>query len=153
MIFLPARGSLPVFNPLPPLLVKTFFSRLSLVLFILLPVLVTAAEKKPAETAPAKVAGRWDFSVDTSAGSGNPTFTFKQDGATITGTYEGAFGSAPLSGSVNGKNIRFTFNVDADGSKALVEYEGRVDGKTMKGTVKIGSLGEGTFTATLAKAE
>jgi hypothetical protein len=132
--------------------VKKFLPLIPLCWFLLFPALATAAEK-PAETRPAKVTGRWDFSVDTSAGSGNPVFTFKQDGAAITGTYEGAFGSAPLTGSVDGNKIRFTFNVDADGSKAVVEYEGTVDGKTMKGTVKIGTLGEGTFTATRAKAE
>jgi hypothetical protein len=52
---------------------------------------------------------------------------------------------------VIGNEIRFTFKVEGDGSKELVEYAGTIDGKSMKGTVKIGSLGEGTFTGKLAK--
>jgi hypothetical protein len=114
---------------------------------------VAIAADKTAEPAPAKIAGRWDFTVDTSAGSGNPVFTFKQEGAALTGTYDGAFGISPLTGSVYGNTVRFTFTVDADGAKTLVEYEGTITGKTMKGTVKIGSLGEGTFTAVFAKPE
>jgi hypothetical protein len=121
---------------------KTFISLL-LVALIASANLVRAADK--AEPAAANVAGVWEFSVDTTAGSGNPTFTFKQEGERITGTYSGAFGTSPLVGSVIGNEIKFTFKVDGDGEKALVEYAGTVDGKTMKGTVKIGTLGEGTF--------
>jgi hypothetical protein len=101
---------------------------------------------KAADVKPANVAGVWEFAVDTTAGSGNPEFTFQQDGGKITGTYNGAFGRASLEGTVTGKDIKFTFKVDADGKKELVEYVGTVDGETMKGSVTIGTLGNGTFT-------
>ena len=47
----------------------------------------------------ADVTGTWDFSVDLDAGSGNPTFTFKQSGEKLTGHYSGALGEADLAGT------------------------------------------------------
>ena len=36
--------------------------------------------------------GAWTFTVNTSAGSGTPTITLKQDGETLTGHYSGQLG-------------------------------------------------------------
>src|SRR5712691_2055057 len=49
----------------------------------------------------ADVSGKWNFQVNLDAGSGSPTFTFKQDGETLTGAYAGRLGSAKVSGAVN----------------------------------------------------
>ena len=38
------------------------------------------------------VTGKWAANVETSAGSGAPNFTFKQDGEKLTGHYVGTFG-------------------------------------------------------------
>ena len=35
------------------------------------------------------ISGNWEFNVETAAGSGSPSFVFKQDGEKITGTYSG----------------------------------------------------------------
>src|SRR5713101_1513454 len=53
----------------------------------------------------ADVSGKWNFQVNLDAGSGSPTFTFKQDGETLTGAYAGRLGSAKVSGAVNGDRI------------------------------------------------
>jgi hypothetical protein len=108
---------------------------------------ITAQEKK--ETA--NVAGTWILEVETSAGSGTPTFTFKQDGEKLEGTYEGTFGTAKVNGTVKGNNITFGFKADAQGTAIEVVYEGIVEKDTMKGTVKLGELGEGTFTGARKK--
>ena len=55
------------------------------------------------------VTGKWTFTVETSAGSGTPTVTLKQDGEKLTGTYSGALGEAKLTGSVKGDAIEFSF--------------------------------------------
>jgi hypothetical protein len=59
------------------------------------------------------VTGKWAFNVETSAGAGTPTFTFKQDGEKLTGHYTGTFGEADLTGTVKGADITFSFTVDA----------------------------------------
>ena len=93
------------------------------------------------------VTGKWAFAVETSAGSGTPTFTLKQDGEKLTGHYSGLLGEAELTGTVKGQAISFTFTVDVDGNKIDVTYAGTVEGKdAMKGTVKLAGVGEGTFT-------
>ena len=93
------------------------------------------------------ITGDWSVTVETSAGSGTPTFTFKQDGETLTGTYKGQFGESPLTGSVKGADIKFTIKINAQGQDLTIEYAGKIESKdSMKGTVKLGELGEGTWT-------
>ncbi len=93
------------------------------------------------------VTGKWAFNVETSAGAGAPTFTFKQDGEKLTGHYTGTFGEADLTGTVKGADITFSFTVDAQGTALKETYTGTVDKDTMKGKLVIEGLGEGTFTA------
>jgi hypothetical protein len=92
------------------------------------------------------VTGKWAFNVETSAGAGAPTFTFKQDGEKLTGHYTGTFGEADLTGTVKGADITFTFTVDAQGTALKETYTGTVDKDTMKGKLVIEGVGEGTFT-------
>jgi hypothetical protein len=105
-----------------------------LALFLLTAVLALAAD----------VTGTWSGSVVLTAGSGNPKMEFKQTGETLTGTYHGTFGDAPLKGTVKGDKIEFTFGTDA----AQAKYSGTIDGKKMSGLVDYGELGTGTFTLT-----
>ena len=97
--------------------------------------------------ADANVAGEWDFTVESPAGTGTPHFSLKQDGGKLSGTYQGAFGESPVSGTVKGNEVSLVFQVDAQGMNLDVSYSGTVEGESMKGTVKLGDLGEGTFTA------
>ena len=92
------------------------------------------------------VTGTWDFQVETGQGSGAPVFTFKQEGEKLTGDYKGTFGEAPVTGTVKGAKIEFSFKVTGDIS-ATIAYTGTIEGETMKGSVKLGDLGEGTWTA------
>lgn len=94
------------------------------------------------------VTGEWAFTVQTDQGGGNPTFTFKQDGEKLTGKYSGTFGTADLTGTVKGNAITFTFNIDAQGQQATATYKGTVEKTTMKGTMDIAGMLNGTFTAT-----
>ena len=109
--------------------------------------LVLALSPVGAAQAKVDVTGKWAFSVETSAGAGAPTFTFKQDGEKLTGHYTGTFGEADLTGTVKGADITFSFTVDAQGNALKETYTGTVDKDTMKGKLVIEGLGEGTFTA------
>lgn len=94
----------------------------------------------------ADVSGTWAVSVETPAGSGTPTFVLKQEGEKVTGTYTGQLGEAPVTGTVKGSAIEFSFDLTVQGTALHVTYAGTVEGATMKGTVKLGELGDGTFT-------
>jgi hypothetical protein len=95
------------------------------------------------------VSGKWIFTVETSAGSGMPTVTFKQEGEKLTGHYSSqTFGEVDLTGTVKGDAITFMFGADVQGTHLDVTYSGTIEGKdSMKGKVNLGGLGEGTFTA------
>ncbi len=98
----------------------------------------------------ASISGTWNAKVDLGGQGGTPTFVLKQDGEKLTGTYSGALGDAPLTGTVKGNAVMFDF--DAQGAK--VHYEGKLnaDGTQMEGTCDYGGQASGTFTAT-KKAE
>jgi hypothetical protein len=107
---------------------------------------VAMSAVRGAAQAKADVTGKWAFNVETSAGAGQPTFTFKQDGEKLTGHYTGTFGEADLTGTVKGADISFAFTVDAQGTALKETYTGTVDKDTMKGKLVIEGFGEGTFT-------
>ena len=93
------------------------------------------------------VTGTWLLQVETAQGGGSPTFTFKQTGDKIEGTYEGTFGkSDKVKGTVTGNKVQWSFTADAQGTQLNIVYNGTVEKDTMKGTVTLGDLGEGTFT-------
>jgi hypothetical protein len=94
------------------------------------------------------VTGKWIFTVETSAGSGTPTVTLKQDGEKLTGHYSSMqLGEADLTGSVKGKEIAFTFMANVLDMQIPVSYTGTIEGKdALKGKIVITGLGDGTFT-------
>ena len=94
------------------------------------------------------ITGEWAFTVQTDQGGGTPSITFKQDGEKLTGKYTGQLGAADLTGTIKGNDVKFTFTIDVQGQQAPVSYAGTVEKNTMKGTLDIGGMATGTFTAT-----
>ena len=97
----------------------------------------------------ADLTGKWSATVETDAGSGAPSFTLKQSGDALTGTYSGQLGDAPLNGTVKGDAVEFSFKVSPGGDAITVVYKGKITGpRELKGSVDLGGMGTGTFTAT-----
>ena len=106
-----------------------------------------AAVEAARQEAPANVAGEWQLTIDTGQGTGTPTVTFQQDGEKLTGTYSSqVFGEQKVTGSVKGNAITFGFTATLEGNSFEITYTGTVEKDTMKGKVKLGDVGEGTFT-------
>jgi hypothetical protein len=111
----------------------------NLLLFALIPMAALAHD----------ITGKWMFQVDTDAGSGSPTFVFKQAGEALTGTYSGLFGSAELTGAVKGDHVEFSFEAGPDGQKAKIVYKGKIESAAkMQGSADLGGMGSGTWSAT-----
>ena len=110
---------------------------------------VFCAAAVSAQNSKIDVTGKWTFTVQTDAGSGTPTVTLKQDGEKLTGHYSSQnLGEADLTGTVKGQDIKFSFSADAQGTTFTVTYTGTIENKdSMKGTVDLGGLAQGTFTA------
>ena len=96
----------------------------------------------------ADVTGTWIMAVQTSAGSGSPTFILVQKGESLSGSYKGQLGEAQVTGTVKGDEVTIEYKVDGQAGSLAVKYSGKTDGKTMSGKVSLGQLGEGTFTGT-----
>ena len=93
------------------------------------------------------ISGKWIMDVRLEAGSGTPSFDLTQEGETITGTYTGQLGEAPVTGTIKDNNIELNIKVAAMGQEIDMLYTGiLMEDGDMKGTVKIGQFGEGTFT-------
>jgi hypothetical protein len=94
--------------------------------------------------------GKWTCRVETGDYSGAPTFDFIHAGQNLLGTYEGRLGEAVVFGSVGKNNsVRFFFNVEREGEEVPITYTGQAESSnSMKGKVKFGELGEGTWTGT-----
>jgi hypothetical protein len=107
-------------------------------------ILVTLVVALPGPAAAQDISGTWKAAVELDAGSGEPTFVFKQEGTQITGTYTGTFGGADLTGTVAGDTIEFSFDVPMAG---MATYTGTISGDAMAGTCDYGSLGGGTWEA------
>jgi hypothetical protein len=101
---------------------------------------------------PAKVAGVWNVALELETVKGHPVLTIKQDGEKLTGTYEGRYGPSALEGTVKEKDVEFTVTMVAEGMRTTGTFAGTVDGDTMSGTVDFEGAGEGTWSATRAKA-
>ncbi len=106
-----------------------------------------AGAPAPQAAARLDVTGTWLFTVETGAGTGSPTITLKQDGEKLSGQYSGQLGEAAVSGTLKGSAIEFGFDATLEGSQFHVVYSGTADNASMKGSVKLGDLAEGTFTA------
>ncbi len=84
----------------------------------------------------ADVDGQWAGSVETPVGSIPVGFTFKADGATLTGTSLGLDGGqvAIKSGKVDGNRISFSVEIDFGVMAIVLDYSGVVSPAEIKFT-------------------
>jgi hypothetical protein len=108
--------------------------------------LASACLPASAFAADVNVAGQWELTVETQMGTGTPHFNLEQAGSSVTGTYQGQFGEAPVSGVVKGKDLQLSFKVSAQGMDYEIVYTGTVEGDTIQGKVSLGGAAQGTFT-------
>jgi type 1 glutamine amidotransferase len=104
--------------------------------------------KLPALTVP-NLTGHWKCQVETDNGSGEPSFTFVHAGQNLLGRYKGLLGEADVFGSVNKSNrVSFGFTGTRNDQELPVAYSGQIEAPDkMKGSVKFGEVGQGTWKA------
>jgi len=92
--------------------------------------------------------GAWTLTVQSQAGTGTPTVTFKQDGEKLTGHYSSQLlGESDFTGTIKERAFEFGFTADVQGTKIPVKYTGTVESDgTLKGKMSTGEFGDGTFT-------
>jgi hypothetical protein len=95
----------------------------------------------------ATLTGKWDVVVELPIGPGNPSFDISQNGKQLTGTYKGALGESPVTGSIEGNSFKIVFNV----ANIECEYTGTLVADEISGKVTLKGLGDGTFKGTRAR--
>lgn len=89
------------------------------------------------------ITGTWAVEIEIGGQQGMPEFTLKQEGKKLSGKYKGQFGDADVTGTVNGKDVEFSF--EAQGAK--ITYKGTIDRDTMKGTADYAGQATGDWKA------
>jgi hypothetical protein len=100
----------------------------------------------------AEVDGTWSGTVNTPNGDVPVGFTFKADGAKLTGTTTGPDGMevAIKDGKVDGNNISFAVALDFGGMPFELTYKGVVSPTEIKLTIDFGGM---PFEITVQKAK
>lgn len=107
--------------------------------------LAASATALVAQRVATDLTGNWTFAVVTENGTGTPAVTIKQQGDSLTGTYESArMGALAFKGRVKDKT--FTFDVNTSGGTTLTFKGTIVDDDHLKGDVDFGGQGGATFT-------
>ncbi len=100
---------------------------------------VRAEDKKTGGNA----TGTWKSTVTTPDGNTfEITYKFKQDGEKLTGTAKRAEEEARKieEGKVKDGKVSFQYEVDHDGNKFTVKYEGELKGDTIKGKINVADI-------------
>lgn len=90
----------------------------------------------------ADVDGKWSGTFSTPGGDVPVAFTFKADGAMLSGSSTGPDGMEIkiADGKVDGKNITFSITVDAGGMTITINFKGVVSPQEIKFTVDMAGM-------------
>jgi hypothetical protein len=107
------------------------------------------------DTTKVDLSGNWAFTVVYEGGQGSPTVRLTQKGDSLTGLYiSQAFGELNVKGTVKGKEFNFSFTTSAGGDPFTMTFNGSVEStEALKGSVDMGGMGSGTFTARRSRQE
>ncbi|MFO0949074.1 MAG: hypothetical protein U1D30_24710 [Planctomycetota bacterium] len=87
------------------------------------------------------VSGTWNLEIDLGGNSGTPVFVLKQEGDKLTGKYKGQLGEADITGSVNGDEVEFSFEMENN----KIVYKGKISSDTMEGEADYGGQASGKW--------
>ncbi len=84
--------------------------------------------------------GNWKITVNTPMGAQKVTVTITTSGDSFTGRTEGHMGAQDITGKVNGDVLTWSADI-TNPMPMTLDFEAKVEGDTMTGTVKLGAFG------------
>ena len=93
------------------------------------------------------VAGDWDGSFNTPGGARPFKVVLKVEGEKLSGVAKRASGDVPITGTIKGDVINFSYTINYGGNDLTLIYSGKVVGDSMSGTVSFGGNAEDTWSA------
>jgi hypothetical protein len=98
--------------------------------------------------AQATLTGEWAMSFTTPRGGRSEyTLYMTQEGPRLTGHLTSEYGETPVKGSVNGDEVKLAWSIMENGKPLDISVIATVKGDSLNGTIKLGTVGEGVFTA------
>ena len=98
--------------------------------------------------AAADVGGKWKLTSKSPRGERTSEITIEQKGEALVVTSKDREGNDVKSeGSLKGSEIAWTTKRSGPMGEFVISYKGKVDGKTMTGTVEFGQMGSGEWKA------
>lgn len=105
---------------------------------------------KPKGTKPpaANLTGTWSVKVESAMGNFELKMILNQDGNSLSGKMTSAMGDMEISeGTISGNEVSISMTAPIMGQDTTISISGKVEGSRIKGTLAIGSMGEGSFEA------
>jgi dipeptidyl aminopeptidase/acylaminoacyl peptidase len=111
--------------------------------------LATTATTTTATAGPgANVAGVWNMSVDAGGQTISLVVTLSQTSTDFAGTMASSVSNGKFeNGKVNGNSLTATINADVQGQPTTIQFEGKVEGEKMSGTLNVPGFGILPFSA------
>jgi hypothetical protein len=97
--------------------------------------------------AQANAAGEWMVTMTAPSGPMEFVMYIDQEGTKLTGHLSSDTGEFPLTGTLDGKEIKIAWSIPDRGAMLAITFTGKLDGNSMQGTAKMGTLGEGPMSA------
>jgi hypothetical protein len=92
------------------------------------------------------VDGTWNVTVNSPMGAQPSTLTLKSEGGALTGTQSAQGNTQPIAnGKLEGDVVTWSNSITTPFPMTL-EFNGKLDGDTLNGSVKAGSFGSFPFT-------
>ena len=99
------------------------------------------------------VAGEWDGAFETPGGARPFKLVLSVDGETLSGTVKRSSGDAPITGTIKGSDIAFSYTINYNGNALTLSFTGMVTVDTMNGAVNFGGNADDSWSAKRAVAE
>ncbi|MDP1617020.1 hypothetical protein [Phenylobacterium sp.] len=93
--------------------------------------------------------GNWKITINTPMGAQTVDAVITTSGDTFTGTTSGQMGTQSVEGKVNGDTLTWSTQITQPMPMTL-EFEAKVEGDAMNGTVKLGAFGSAPMTGVRA---
>ena len=97
--------------------------------------------------AQATLTGEWAMSFTTPRGRSEYTLYLTQEGPRLTGHLTSEYGETPVKGTVNGEEVKLAWSIMENGKPLDISVTATAKGDAINGTIKLGTVGEGPFTA------
>jgi hypothetical protein len=97
--------------------------------------------------AQANAAGEWAVTFAAPSGPMEFAMYIDQEGTKLSGRLTSDTGEFPLTGTLEGNQVKITWSLPDRGVILAITFTGKIDGDSIRGTAKVGTLGEGPMSA------